>query len=86
MILTSETIYNVEYYPRLVELLERALAQNGIILLAAKSHYFGCGGSIVGFIKYLEENGEKFDVEEVWKSNSNDALERSILRLKWKAP
>ena len=86
LILTSETIYNVDYYPRLVKLLERALAQNGIILLAAKSHYFGCGGSIVGFIKYLEkENGGKFDIEEVWKSNSSDNLERSILRLKWRA-
>ena len=85
LILTSETIYNVDYYPRLVELLERALAQNGIILLAAKSHYFGCGGSVVGFTKYLE-NDEKFDIEEVWKSKSNDALERSILRIKWRAP
>jgi len=85
LILTSETIYNVDYYPRLVVLLERALARNGIILLAAKSHYFGCGGSVVGFIKYLENDG-KFDIEEVWKSKSNDALERSILRIKWRAP
>lgn len=83
VIVTCETIYSEEYYTKLTELLEACLSPNGVIILGAKSHYFGCGGSTYGFTKFVENRGS-FRVENVWKSDRNESLEREIMRITWK--
>ncbi|NXS10487.1 MET18 methyltransferase, partial [Neodrepanis coruscans] len=55
IILTSETIYNPEYYSALHDTLAQLLDKNGRVYLASKVHYFGVGGGIYLFEKLIEE-------------------------------
>ncbi|KAK1791653.1 hypothetical protein P4O66_013648 [Electrophorus voltai] len=54
IILTSETIYNTEYYPSLHNIFHKLLAEDGVVYLATKSHYFGVGGGLNLLKKFLE--------------------------------
>ncbi|XP_059168203.1 histidine protein methyltransferase 1 homolog [Physella acuta] len=53
IILSAETIYNTENYPKLHQVFKATLAQNGLVLLAAKEYYFGVGGSIAAFEEFV---------------------------------
>ncbi|XP_074733006.1 histidine protein methyltransferase 1 homolog [Strix uralensis] len=55
IILTSETIYNPDYYSALHDTLAQLLDRNGHVYLASKAHYFGVGGGIYLFEKFIEE-------------------------------
>lgn len=55
IILTSETIYNPDYYSALHDTLAQLLDKNGRVYLASKAHYFGVGGGIYLFEKFIEE-------------------------------
>ncbi|ELW64922.1 histidine protein methyltransferase 1 homolog [Tupaia chinensis] len=55
LILTSETIYNPDYYPALHQTFLRLLGKNGRVILASKAHYFGVGGGVHLFQKFIEE-------------------------------
>ncbi|XP_008494003.1 histidine protein methyltransferase 1 homolog [Calypte anna] len=55
LILTSETIYNPDYYSALHDTLAQLLDKNGRVYLASKIHYFGVGGGIHLFEKFVEE-------------------------------
>ncbi|NWV51790.1 MET18 methyltransferase, partial [Daphoenositta chrysoptera] len=55
IILTSETIYNPDYYSALHDTLAQLLDKNGCVYLASKVHYFGVGGGIYLFEKFIEE-------------------------------
>ncbi|NXS86896.1 MET18 methyltransferase, partial [Erpornis zantholeuca] len=55
IILTSETIYNPDYYSALHNTLAQLLDKNGCVYLASKVHYFGVGGGIYLFEKFIEE-------------------------------
>ncbi|NXP27903.1 MET18 methyltransferase, partial [Scytalopus superciliaris] len=55
IILTSETIYNPDYYSALHDTLAQLLDKNGHVYLASKVHYFGVGGGIYLFEKLIEE-------------------------------
>ena len=56
LIITSETIYNPEHYPTLLEIFDSYLATEGRVLLAAKVNYFGVGGGLRDFEKVLSDN------------------------------
>lgn len=55
LILTSETIYNPDYYDTLHQTFLQLLGKNGRVLLASKAHYFGVGGGVHLFQKFVEE-------------------------------
>ncbi|KAM9238814.1 histidine protein methyltransferase 1 homolog [Leptosomus discolor] len=55
LILTSETIYNPDYYSALHDTLVQLLDKNGRVYLASKVHYFGVGGGIYLFEKFVED-------------------------------
>ncbi|KAM6080030.1 histidine protein methyltransferase 1 homolog isoform 1-T2 [Theristicus caerulescens] len=55
MILTSETIYNPDYYSALHDTLAQLLDKNGRVYLASKAHYFGVGGGIHLFEEFVVE-------------------------------
>ncbi|NWV67622.1 MET18 methyltransferase, partial [Malurus elegans] len=55
IILTSETIYNPDYYSALHDTLAQLLDKNGRVYLASKVHYFGVGGGTYLFEKFIEE-------------------------------
>ncbi|XP_048777478.2 histidine protein methyltransferase 1 homolog isoform X1 [Ostrea edulis] len=56
-ILTAETIYNSENYPKLHKLLQHLLKDDGRILVAAKSNYYGVGGGTGLFEDFVQKEG-----------------------------
>ncbi|KAH8353251.1 hypothetical protein KR084_009803 [Drosophila pseudotakahashii] len=81
LILTSETIYNIENQKKLLDTFAGRLKSDGIVLVAAKSHYFGVGGGLEQFSAKIKQ-GNVFQSESVWQSDEN--LKRGILQLKFK--
>ena len=76
LILTSETIYEVANYSKLIDIFDTLLDSNGKILVAAKIHYFGVGGSLGEFEKHLKP---KWKVESVFENC--DSVKREIILL-----
>jgi hypothetical protein len=54
VILTAESIYNSNSAQQLLEACDICLKQHGVLLLAAKSYYFGVGGSVASFKKQID--------------------------------
>lgn len=83
LILTSETIYNPDYYSTLHETFLKLLSRNGRVLLASKAHYFGVGGGIHLFQKFVEERGvfETRTLEVI-----DEGLKRFLMEMTFKHP
>ncbi|XP_006887519.1 PREDICTED: histidine protein methyltransferase 1 homolog [Elephantulus edwardii] len=83
LILTSETIYNPDYYSALHQTFLRLLDKNGQVLLASKVHYFGVGGGIHLFQKFVEEKNvfEARTLEVI-----DEGLKRVLIELTFKHP
>ena len=69
LILTSETIYNSQNYRPLIGLFKECLCREtantslsikGLILLSAKTYYFGCGGNLHEFLSLLKSDYGEF--------------------------
>ena len=78
LILTSETIYDEDNYAKLIHIFEELLAPDGIILLAAKIHYFGVGGSLRTFEKALDKSGI-WSYKTVYENC--DSVKREIIKI-----
>ncbi|XP_007935898.1 histidine protein methyltransferase 1 homolog [Orycteropus afer afer] len=83
LILTSETIYNPDYYSSLHQTFLRLLDKNGQVLLASKAHYFGVGGGVHLFQKFVEERNvfETRTLEII-----DEGLKRVLIELTFKHP
>ena len=58
IILTSETIYSVPSQPKLLQALKQlASPHTGVVMVAAKTHYFGVGGSVQMFEDLVARDG-----------------------------
>ncbi len=58
LILSSETIYSPDSQPALLRALKELICPaSGRVLLAAKSYYFGVGGSVQAFQDLVKEDG-----------------------------
>lgn len=79
IILSSETIYSVINYDKLISVFKTLLKPTGCVYLAAKVYYFGVGGCIYDFEKLLEENG--FVVKTVWEQN--EGVKRKIIQIQF---
>lgn len=77
LILTSETIYNLSNYMKLITLFEKKLKPSGCILLIAKNYYFGVGGSISEFVHCLKST--KMICDTVW--SSSDGVKKTLLNI-----
>ncbi|NXJ95162.1 MET18 methyltransferase, partial [Corythaixoides concolor] len=73
VILTSETIYNPDYYSALHDTLAQLLDKHGRVYLASKAHYFGVGGGIYLFEKFIEERS-------VFKSSIVKIIDKGLQR------
>ncbi|PAV56212.1 hypothetical protein WR25_01289 [Diploscapter pachys] len=80
-ILTTETIYSEDHYGTLLDLFNYALADSGIILLAAKTYYFGVGGSVAAFLDATTKHA-KFDHKII--KNIDEGVPRQIVELRRK--
>uniref|UniRef100_A0A915JXA9 protein-histidine N-methyltransferase n=1 Tax=Romanomermis culicivorax TaxID=13658 RepID=A0A915JXA9_ROMCU len=76
IILSSETIYCPSSYEKLFKAISTLLKQDGIALVAAKSYYFGVGGSVSGFSDYVKN--EKSLIGEVIWTSENSCVPRHI--------
>eukprot|EP00118_Oscarella_pearsei_P012501 m.92598 g.92598 ORF g.92598 m.92598 type:complete len:290 (+) comp36746_c0_seq3:34-903(+) len=81
LILTSETIYNPETYPILIQLFRDQLKQSGTVYVAAKTNYFGVGGSTQLFTETLLKSG-KFFMES--HQVTSEGLSREIIQVQRK--
>ncbi|EDW29191.1 GL18544 [Drosophila persimilis] len=81
MILTSETIYNIENQQKLLDTFNSRLRGDGIVLVSGKSHYFGVGGGLEQFVDVINK-GKAFESKNVWTADEN--LKRGILKIKFK--
>jgi len=77
LILTSETIYNVENQSKLVSIFHNFIKRGGEVLVAAKTFYFGVGGGVKQFEKLAKKSG--LNVETVKKYE--EGVKREILRI-----
>ena len=58
IILTSETIYSISSQPKLLQTLKKLTNQSrGVVVMAAKTHYFGVGGSVQMFQDLVSRDG-----------------------------
>jgi len=77
LILSSETIYNVSNQSKLVSIFKKFLKSSGVVLVAAKTCYFGVGGGIRQFEKLVrKENMKVTTVETV-----DTGVTREILQI-----
>lgn len=79
IILTSETIYSAQSQTKLLRIFQKFLSPYGIIFVAAKSHYFGVGGSTLLFTQLIQES-KLFNYEIV---EETIGLHRQIIKLTW---
>ncbi|XP_017469335.1 PREDICTED: histidine protein methyltransferase 1 homolog [Rhagoletis zephyria] len=78
-ILASETIYNPKNQQKLLDTFYVKLKPDGVVLVAAKTYYFGVGGGLRQF-ETLIANDKRFQSNVVW--TSTDGVGREILELK----
>ncbi|XP_008580290.1 PREDICTED: histidine protein methyltransferase 1 homolog [Galeopterus variegatus] len=83
LILTSETIYNPDYYNTLHQIFLRLLDRNGRVLLASKAHYFGVGGGVHLFQKFVEER-DVFETRTL--KIIDEGLKRFLIEITFKYP
>jgi predicted nicotinamide N-methyase len=79
VIFSSDTIYDTRNYAKLIALVQHALSPHGIALFAAKTYYFGVGGSVSVFVDQLQRSGLKCElVQRTVDAASNI---REVLRI-----
>ena len=79
IILTSETIYSASSQPKLLQTLKKLTNRStGLVVMAAKTHYFGVGGSVAMFSDLVASDGH-FETTVV--RNIEASLPRVILLL-----
>jgi len=85
VLLTAETIYNVQSLPRLYGLIKHCLKPpNGICYVAAKSYYFSVGGGCRQFEELVNRDSFfRLTVEKVIKDGSSNV--REIIKLSFKS-
>lgn len=78
LILTSETIYNVENQSKLVSIFKNCLKREGEVLVAAKTFYFGVGGGLRQFENLVKQENLK---SEIVKTFDNSGVKREIMKI-----
>jgi len=80
LVLTSETIYCIDSQPKLLELIKKQVKPfTGKALVAAKSHYFGVGGTMDMF-KMLVKNDGFFKCSSCTRA-TNCSIPRELILL-----
>ncbi|KAL6782142.1 hypothetical protein ACKKBF_B10815 [Auxenochlorella protothecoides x Auxenochlorella symbiontica] len=80
LVLTSETIYSLSSMPYLLACIDTALRSGGQALVAAKSYYFGVGGSSNAFKNAVEAKGG-FSIRSLAVEGGGASIQREIIVL-----
>lgn len=76
LILSSDTIYSSEATSRLWQLIRELLSADGTALIAAKSYYFGVGGSVAEFKDLVASDGQfQCRTVRVWEDGASNRRE-----------
>ena len=81
VMLTSESIYDVEQYQSLCSFIDHALHERGACYVAAKRYYFGVGGGTNAFTMFCEKHFN-FTVERLKTFSDGKSNVREILVLR----
>lgn len=85
LILSSETIYEADSTSRLWSLIQAQLHfPSGVALVAAKSYYFGVGGSVAAFRSLVEADG-RFSCSTVRVIENGASNRREVLAVRWRS-
>jgi SAM-dependent methyltransferase len=83
LILSTDTLYSVDYMPALLSALKRCMSPTGTALIAAKRYYFGVGGSTTEFMKLIDADPQlKYQVVRVFENGASNL--REIVQINWK--
>lgn len=83
LILSADTLYNVEYYSRLHNTIADSLSDKGVCLIASKRFYFGVGGGTTDFLEFIQkENKLSFKILKEIQNGFSNIREIIELRLK----
>jgi SAM-dependent methyltransferase len=83
IIVSADTLYNMENYDSLYESIINNLNNPGICFIASKKYYFGVGGGTSQFMEYIKAKGE-LDIKCVLEINDGISNMRQILELRHK--
>jgi len=83
IIVTADTVYNIEYYPKLYKYIRASLKEDGVCINACQAYYYGWGGGDQEFINFVNKYNE-FDVTKEEEFDDGRSIKRSILYIKWK--
>lgn len=86
MVITCETIYDAGSIPALLELIQHCLVDGGVALVAAKSFYFGCSGSLLSFLDLVRKNIPGCLIETVHVHSETVRREICRVKLRFTAP
>uniref|UniRef100_A0A915BKE0 Uncharacterized protein n=2 Tax=Parascaris univalens TaxID=6257 RepID=A0A915BKE0_PARUN len=67
-------------FEHLHDILDYALASDGICLLTARMYYFNCEGNLPEFLNLIKSKG-KFEAYTRWTSPKSDVVQRKVIQL-----
>jgi len=80
----SETLYNRDYYPSLLQAIRHTLKEEGKVIIGTKTFYYGLGGGFYEFHQFLRAT--EYLLEEVERLNDSKSIERMILKMRKRGP
>lgn len=83
IIISADTLYNIENYESFYEIIKNKLNNPGICFISSKKFYFGVGGGTSQFIDFVNNKNE-FAVKVVKEINDGMSNIRQILELRLK--
>ena len=85
IIVMSETLYNVSYYPTLFNAINLWLSQDpgAQVIIGTKTYYFGLGGGLHELEQFIKANQAEyaFNLETLFAVNDGNSIERRLLKM-----
>ena len=85
LVLSADTLYNTSASRRLWQLVREQLRPGGTALIASKSYYFGCGGSVADFKAIVSADG-RFECRTVRVFEDGASNRRECFAITWRRP
>jgi len=83
IIVSGDTLYNIDNYEKIFNILYNYLEKNGVAYFSTKKFYYGVGGSSSEFIYFIESKN-CFEINKINEINDGISNIRLILEIKWK--
>jgi predicted nicotinamide N-methyase len=85
VVLTSETVYNVEFIPGLLRAISSVLdKESGVAYIASKRYYFGIGGGVFDLQRIIDERFPELEYSTAHTIQDNTSTHRDVVAVKFK--